>query len=295
MAVDLFKYFSRHPKYNKLIGNDYLFVEYKCPLEVENFKLWTDTPFINYVISGKKDWTALDKTYRINEGEALFIKQGVYNTKQYLENEYCVMLFFISEDFIRRFVKEHKDIIKPTTSEVPSQQIFSIAVNDALNTLFLSVFNYLNQNDKVPKELVEMKFKELLFNLSLNPKNNDLLNFFCSLQQIEKSNLNTIMMKNFHCDIKLEEFARLSGRSLSTFQRDFKEFYNETPGKWLNNKRLEYAKTLLENPELNINDICFESGFKNTSHFNSSFKEKYNYPPNKYRKLHVGGTISPSA
>lgn len=288
MAVDIFKYFSRHPRYNKLVGDDFLFVEYKCPLEVENFKLWTDTPFINYVISGKKDWTALDKTYEINEGEALFIKQGVYNTKQYLENEYCVMLFFISEDFIRRFVKEYKDIIKPTKSEIPSKQIFNIEINDTLNTLFLSVFNYLNQNDKVPKELIEMKFKELLFNLSLNHKNSDLLNFFCSLQQIEKSNLNTIMMKNFHCDIKLEEFARLSGRSLSTFRRDFKEFYKETPGKWLNNKRLEYAKTLLENPELNINDICFESGFKNTSHFNSSFREKYNYPPNQYRKLHLG-------
>lgn len=288
MAVDIFKYFFKHPKFNKLIGNDYMFVEYKCPLEVENFKLWTDTPFINFVISGNKDWTALDKTYKIKEGEALFINKGVYNTKQYVESEYCVMLFFITEDFIRRFIKEHKDILKQRKAEVESKQIFNIEVSDSLNTLFLSVFNYLNQNEKVPKELIEMKFKELLFNISLNPQNSQLLNFFYSLQQIEKSNLNTVMMKNFHCDIKLEEFARLSGRSLSTFKRDFQNHFKKTPGKWLNNKRLEYAKSLLENPELNINDICFESGFKNASHFNSSFKERCELPPNQYRKQHLG-------
>lgn len=286
MTVDVFKYFSRHPKFNKLVGNDFLFVEYKCPLEVENFKLWTDTPILNYVIRGKKDWTALEKTYTVKQGEALFIKQGVYNTKQYFENEYCVMLFFITEEFIRRFVKEHESLIKTNTSEVFNNQIYTIEVGDSLNALFLSVFNYMNQGDKIPRDLVEMKFNELLINIVMNPLNRSLINYFCSLQQVEKTNLDTIMMKNFHCDLKLDEFARLSGRSLSTFKRDFKEYYKETPGKWLNNKRLAYAKTLLENPELNINDICFESGFKNASHFNSSFKEKYDYPPNQYRKLH---------
>lgn len=284
MTVDVFKYFTRHPKYNKLIGDDYMFVEYKCPLEVENFKLWTEVPILNYVISGKKDWTALEGKYTVHQGEALFIKQGVYNTKQYFEEDYCVMLFFITEDFIRRFIKTHDHIVKPQNGKVLENQIFTIEVGDSLNALFISVFNYMNQGKEIPKDLVEMKFNELLYNVTLNPHNKDLINYFCSLQQVEKSNLDTVMMKNFHCDLKLEEFARLTGRSLSTFKRDFKEFYNETPGKWLNAKRLEYAKTLLGNPELNINDVCFESGFKNASHFNSSFKERYKLPPNQYRK-----------
>ena len=287
MTVDIHKYFLRHPKFNKLIGNDFLFVEYKCPLEVENFKLWTDTPILCYVISGKKDWTALEGTYHVVQGEALFIKPGVYNTKQYFENDYCVMLFFITEDFIRRFIKNY-GISKSNTTHLSQDQIHLIHVNQTLNALFLSVFNYMNQGDSIPKDLVEMKFNELLFNITLNPINADLVTYFHSLQQVEKSNLDTIMMKNFHCDLSIEDFARLSGRSLSTFKRDFKTFYNETPRKWLNNKRLDYAKTLLENPELNINEICFESGFKNTSHFNSSFKERFKLPPNQFRKLNFG-------
>lgn len=284
MAIDVHKYFLRHPKFNKLIGDDYLFVEYKCPLEVENFKLWTDTPILNYVISGKKDWTALEKTYKVHQGEALFIKQGVYNTKQYFENEYCVMLFFISEDFIRRFLKQYEHAIITHDSELSDQQIFTINVDDTLNALFLSVFNYMNQGRELPKDLIEMKFNELLFNMVLNPANRSLVTYFKSLQQVDKSNLNTVMMKNFHCDLKLKEFAQLCGRSLSTFKRDFKTTFNESPGIWLTNKRLEYAKTLLKSSDLNINEICFESGFRNVSHFNHSFKKKFKYPPNQFRK-----------
>jgi len=286
MAVEVYKHFINHPKYNKLIGNDYMFVEYKCPIEIEKFKLWTDIPFITYVISGRKDWTAIDKTYTIEKGEALFINKGVYNTKQYFEVDYCVMLFFITDDFIRRFVKNNGDLLRNQKTDINNNQIFQIDVGDSLNSLFLSVFNYLNQGSKIPKDLVEMKFNELLFNIALNPSNKDLINFFSSLKQVEKTNLNNVMMKNFHSDLKLEEYARLCGRSLSTFKRDFQSHFKETPGKWLNNKRLVYAKTLLENPDLNINDVCFESGFKNASHFNSAFKDKYKSPPNQYRKAH---------
>ncbi len=288
MTIDVHKYFLRHPKFNKLIGNDYLFVEYKCPLEVENFKLWTDTPILNYVISGKKDWTALEKKYTVHQGDALFIKPGVYNTRQYFEDDYCVMLFFISEDFIRRFLKQYEHAITFRDSEPSEQQIFTIEVQDTLNALFLSVFNYMNQAGNLPKDLIEMKFNELLFNMALNPANRDLIDYFRSLQHVDRADLKTIMMKNFHCDLKLEAFAQLSGRSLSTFKRDFKATFHENPGKWLIRKRLEYAKTLLITTDLNINEICFESGFKNVSHFNHSFKQKFNYPPNQFRK-HVLG------
>lgn len=287
MVVDVFKYFKNDPKNNKLIGDDYLFVEYKCPIEVERFKLWTDTPFITYVISGKKDWTSVHKTYPLNSGDALFIRKGIYNTKQYFEEDYCTILFFITEDFIRRFIANNTSVIKSESVKESYNQIFPIHVTNSLNSLFLSVFNYFDLGGEIPKELVEIKFNELLFNITLNPANKNLVNFFNSLKQTEKTNIQDIMMKNFHYDLQLEDYARLCGRSLSTFKRDFKEHFKDTPGKWLTNTRLDYAKTLLQNSELNINEVCYESGFKNTSHFNSSFKQKFQYPPNQFRKLYT--------
>ena len=286
MALDLKKFFLNHNHFNKIISDDYMFIEFNCPIEFENFKLWTEIPFLAYVVSGKKDFIALDKTYCVSEGDAAFIRKGVYNTKQYFEENYCSLLFFITDDFIRRFCKEHHDTLPKASANFLKNQIYDINVSAPLSSLFLTVFNYLTSGKDIPKGLVEMKFKELLFNITIDPLNRDLVAFFNSIQQVEKTNLEDVMMKNFQSDLTLEEYARLSGRSLSTFKRDFQNHFNETPGKWLNNKRLEYAKILLQNQDLNINDVCWESGFKNTSHFNSAFKNKYKLPPNQYRKEH---------
>jgi len=288
MALDLKKFFLNHQHFNKIVSDDYMFIEFNCPIEFENFKLWTEIPFLAYVVSGKKDWTTLNKTYCIKEGDAVFVRKGVFKTKQYFEEDYCSLLFFITDDFIRRFCKEHRDSLPNTSADYLENQIYKINVNDPLSSLFLTVFNYLKVGKNIPKDLVEMKFKELLFNISIDPLNKELIALFNSIQQVDKTNLKDVMMKNFQSDLTLEEYARLSGRSLSTFKRDFQHYFNETPGKWLNTKRLEYAKMLLQNNDLNINDVCWESGFKNTSHFNSAFKNKYKLPPKQYRKEHYG-------
>lgn len=103
----------------------------------------------------------------------------------------------------------------------------------------------------------------------------------------KKSTIEDIMLENFQRNLKMEDFATLCGKSLSTFKRDFKTIYGTTPAKWLVDKRLEYAKTLLMKTNLNVNEICYESGFVNNSHFIRIFKSKYNLSPNKYRMEHI--------
>ena len=96
-------------------------------------------------------------------------------------------------------------------------------------------------------------------------------------------NLEIVMLENFLYNLKVEEFAKLCGRSLSAFKRDFKNTFNTTPSRWIKSKCLEHAKTLLIESDLNINQICYDCGFINSSHFIKSFKEKYKLPPQQYR------------
>ena len=48
-------------------------------------------------------------------------------------------------------------------------------------------------------------------------------------------------------ELRLEEYAKLCHRSLSSFKREFQSHFSESPGKWLLQKRLEYASSLLRN------------------------------------------------
>jgi AraC-like DNA-binding protein len=85
-------------------------------------------------------------------------------------------------------------------------------------------------------------------------------------------------------NLKLEEFACLSGRSITSFKKDFIQTFNCTPGKWLLKRRLEHAKYLLEVTDKNINELVFETGFENVSHFIRVFRQLYGITPLQFKK-----------
>lgn len=283
--IDAYEYFKNHPKFNKLVGHDFLFVEYKCPLNIEEYQLWIENHLITYVISGKKDWITPNKIHKLTAGDTLFVRKGVYTTRQYLESEYCVMLFFINDKFIKKFISDHPTFKREFNHNTVHNHIFDITTNDVFKTLIESIFQYLRQGEEIPKELVEIKFKELLFNIVLNSNNNELLYFFNSITQNTKTNIENIMTENFQYDLRIVDFAKLCGKSLSSFKREFKECFNSTPSRWLINKRLEHSKMLLLGTNLTVSEIGYDCGFKNNSHFIQAFKKKVKVTPNRFRIL----------
>ena len=102
-------------------------------------------------------------------------------------------------------------------------------------------------------------------------------------QQHQKINLQAFMEKNFRCDMSMSEFATSSGRSLSTFKRDFKKMSPLSPERWLTNRRLLEAFELLRHGR-RVSDACFDVGFKNVSHFSAIFKKKFGITPGEARK-----------
>jgi AraC-like DNA-binding protein len=87
------------------------------------------------------------------------------------------------------------------------------------------------------------------------------------------------MEDNFCFNLKLEEFARLSSRSLSAFKRDFLRFYEISPGKWIMEKRLNYSLHLLSNLGRTVSEAAFESGFESPSHFSRAFRLRFGTSP----------------
>jgi AraC-like DNA-binding protein len=286
MILNVYNKFKEDPSYIKLAASDFMILEYKCPIDVDRLQVVLETNMMTYVVSGKKDWVAGDKTYHIKEGDALFLRKGVYTIRQFLDEDHCVLVFFIEDDFIRNFLRDNK--VMTISSDADHDSAFPIEVDESLRTLFHSIFTYMKLGPEIPRNLVEIKFRELLFNLVMNTRHRKLLQFFCSIDHPTKTTLNEVMSKNFQYDLELDEFARLCGRSLSTFKREFKSVYRQTPGKWLNDKRLDYATELLLSSDLNINEIGYESGFSNSSHFNKSFKIKYQVTPKQFRMAKRG-------
>lgn len=110
-----------------------------------------------------------------------------------------------------------------------------------------------------------------------------MLDTFQNNAAARKIDLNDFMEKNFRSDMSMTEFAKASGRSLSTFKRDFKKMSELSPERWLTDRRLRAAFELLQRGR-RVSDACFDVGFKNVSHFSAIFKKKFGITPGEARK-----------
>ena len=103
----------------------------------------------------------------------------------------------------------------------------------------------------------------------------------------QKIDLQSFMEKHYKCDMSMSELAKASGRSLSTFKRDFRKISELSPERWITNRRLIAAQELLKRGR-RVTYVCFDVGFKNVSHFSAIFKRKYGMTPGTLRKMSLG-------
>lgn len=87
--------------------------------------------------------------------------------------------------------------------------------------------------------------------------------------------LEEFMNQNYMFNVSVESFAKLTGRSLSGFKRDFSKTFNATPKQWLLAKRLDEAHYLIKQKQQKPADFYLDLGFENLSHFYASFKQKF--------------------
>lgn len=84
-------------------------------------------------------------------------------------------------------------------------------------------------------------------------------------------------------DISLQEVAAYIGYSEVYFCKFFKQNFGKSFIVYLNEYRIEKAKKLLENPLINIKDICYESGYRDANYFTRVFKRLTGTTPSDYR------------
>jgi AraC-like DNA-binding protein len=270
--------------YNRFEIGKLLFVEYTCPIRDDYACVWTQTDYLVHVLSGKKTWHTPEGTWEGVKGDTLYVKKGASFVKQYFDDDFCLMLFFISDDFIKEIVRENSGQIKHSAASEKSQDILRVKNDVAISAFFQSMLTYFTATDRPSEALLKLKLKELIVSILFSQDNPGLSAYFQSLAGEDKTSLTQIMEANFCYNLSLDDFAKLCNRSLSSFKRDFKKHYNLTPGKWLLQKRVDYSAVLLKNRNLNVSQVCMECGFEDISHFSKVFKERFGVSPNNYRK-----------
>jgi transcriptional regulator GlxA family with amidase domain len=84
-------------------------------------------------------------------------------------------------------------------------------------------------------------------------------------------------------DVSPEQAARAARRSPRQFARLFQQHIGVSPKRFILETRLRYARFLVENSSMSMTEIAFETGFSDSAHLATAFKQKYSQPPTTFR------------
>jgi transcriptional regulator GlxA family with amidase domain len=98
--------------------------------------------------------------------------------------------------------------------------------------------------------------------------------------------LNQLCRENIR-ELDLRFLASRLGMSSRTLSRKFMNELQTTPGKWIQNKRLEMARTLLETTRLTVSEICYRVGYQDVASFSRLFAKSTGMPPAGFRRQMV--------
>lgn len=116
------------------------------------------------------------------------------------------------------------------------------------------------------------------------------INYLPVNNKVETDRMNKIyhyLMQNFRQKVSLAEIADLINMTETSFSRYFKSRVNKSFSDFLKELRIDYARKLLNENKISINQVSYDAGYTTLSNFNKQFKDVTGKTPLQYRNEYI--------
>ena len=250
----------------------------------KNYEPFVEEHALTFILNGEMIINDGLVETKFKTGEFGFISKNQLVKTQKIPQDnkpFMGISILLPKEILYNYAKEHNIIPKGTYTGKPS---FVLPHDSFLKGYFDSLIPYFENPDALTNNLAKIKTIEVI---ELLLKKTSMQNILFCFDEDFKIDLEAYMNKNYMHNIPLEKFATLTGRSISTFKRDFQKIYGMAPGKWLLEQRLNHALHLLSDQNKTVSDVTFMSGFESTSHFSRSFKNRFGKAPSSFKHERV--------
>ena len=250
-----------------------------------------DASFIqfHFCISGSITFNYNKGAYNLKLDEGKFLT--LYNPEKHLTIDASVAKNSKVISVLIPIVEFHK-LFSSSSSDIPffenkslNQKHYS---ENLISNSILIVLNQIIKNDmdnSTRSLLYKAKIYELFSLIFKKTKEIDLdqcpfLNNDENLKKIAKAK--DVILKDIKNPPSLIELSKIIDLSLKNLKKGFKEIYGKPVYKYLFDFKMERAKQLLSNGNLNVNEVSYDLGYSSSSHFIAAFKKKYGITPRTY-------------
>ena len=250
-----------------------------------------DASFIqfHFCISGSITFNYNKGAYNLKLDEGKFLT--LYNPEKHLTIDASAAKNSKVISVLIPIVEFHK-LFSSSSSNIPffenkslNQKHYSESL---ISNSILIVLNQIIKNDmdnSTRSLLYKAKIYELFSLIFKKTKEIDLdqcpfLNNDENLKKIAKAK--DVILKDIKNPPSLIELSKTIDLSLKNLKKGFKEIYGKPVYKYLFDFKMERAKQLLSNGNLNVNEVSYDLGYSSSSHFIAAFKKKYGITPRTY-------------
>jgi len=258
------------------------FGEYHQRVEQKPRNIFVTEHTLIFVSRGAKEFRFPDKEIIVEAGKAIFLKRGCYLLCESIadHSRYESISIFFNESTMQNFWLG-LDLSDTDSSSVSSEnsEMVILEMSPALEHFRDTILSCFSYEGSFLEQLLTMKLQELLLLLLDTPIAGELKAFFGEIFDEKRTDPQYIVSENVLTPLTLEDYARLSNRSLSSFKRAFQRKTGNTPGNWILENRLKHARMLVRATGKTVSEIGAESGFSNASSFIRSYRVRFGTTP----------------
>ncbi len=269
-------------KDQSLLSADIHFAHYRQETLIDKRTCFVREHMILFVLEGHKLIHTKDKTIKVSPGNIILLKRGFYIMSEFVPEglKYEALLIFFTDEFLKKFLHMHQ---LAGASAATGEGYFSLPANELLDAFKVQYVQYFVRPVDGLEAILQLKLQELFLLLLAGPRRSDLLAFLQGLVFSQPLDIGYVVKQYLFQPLTLEELAKLSGRSLASFKRDFKQLYRSSPRKWINEQRMAFAKTLLLHTDKQVAEVATECGYENVPHFIRMFRQEFGTTPGDIR------------
>ncbi len=246
---------------------------------------------IGYIVRGTKQIYEGDTCRSVSCGDVFYLSAGIHYVEHFPDGNrpFEQILFYYSPADLQRILMHLNITYGMTVSNrhscerCNSHTSASMPAWSALRNFFTNTNGYLRDDDFHHDTTAEkIKMTELVY-LIASHEECCLKSLLLSTADTLRENFEQVIYGNIFRDIPIEELARATHRSLTSFKKEFRRHFQLPPHKWFIHQRLMRSRLLLISTSKSISEIGNECTFPNTSHFIKLFKKEYKLTPAAYR------------